>query len=200
MAKQLGFYFDAGRCVECHGCEVACRSLHNVGAGIRWRRVWGRWYGEYPQPVNVYLSASCHHCEAPSCLNACPVRAIVKRAEDGAVIVNREECIGCQACADACPYGVPQFGVDGRMEKCYLCVDRLAKGLEPACVATCPGEALKVGELSALIEQGAEKHGQRLTGATRPSLVIVPASNPAGIKVDFHDFFSGNKKTLFHEE
>ena len=47
---------------------------------------------------------SCYHCVEPACLTACPVDAIVKRQEDGIVIVDEEKCLGfdsCSACLDA---------------------------------------------------------------------------------------------------
>ena len=197
MAKQLGFYFDAGRCVQCHACEVACRSAHNVGLGLRWRRLTDRWYGEFPHTANVTLSSSCYHCERPSCLSACPADAIEKRAEDGVVVVHRQECIGCQACAAACPYGAPQFGVDGRMEKCDLCLDRTRVGLEPACVATCPGEALAFGEIGELLTQAAGKGGERLEGSNRPAAILAQDRNLAQVKADFRDFFDNSSKTIF---
>ncbi len=54
-------------------------------------------------------------------------RAIQKRDTDGIVLVHSEQCIGCQACLAACPFGVPQFDSKGIMQKCDLCVnERLA--------------------------------------------------------------------------
>ena len=41
---------------------------------------------------------------------------------------------------------MPRFGADGSMQKCDLCVDRVAAGLEPACVRVCPTGALHHGD------------------------------------------------------
>ena len=103
----------------------------------------------------------------PACIAACPTGAITKRAEDGIVVVDASVCNGCRECADACPYGAPQFGADGKMQKCNLCLDRLQAGKEPACVATCPGEALGCGPLDDLTVAG-----QKLGGETQPSLAM----------------------------
>jgi anaerobic dimethyl sulfoxide reductase subunit B (iron-sulfur subunit) len=189
MSKQLGFYFDAGRCVQCHACEVACKGTHELELGPRWRRVLDRWAGEFPLVVNTSLSVSCFHCAEPACANVCPVAAISKRVEDGVVVVNQQECIGCRACRKACPYGAPQFGHNGKMQKCYLCTDRIALGLQPSCVATCPGEALSFGDIEELAKLASAKGGGRLEGKTKPSGLLVSTKNAANISIDFHSFF-----------
>jgi len=172
MGKQLGFYLDMDRCVQCHACEVACKAQHNVELGITWRQVVGMWAGHYPDLVQRTISFSCMHCGEPSCVDACPTQAITKRTEDGIVVVDREKCSGCQACAGACPFGVPQFGQDGIMQKCNLCLDRLSQGQQPVCIETCPSEALRFGPLEALSRLASV---QQLTESTQPSMLISSA-------------------------
>lgn len=175
---QLGFFIRTERCVQCHACEVACKSWNGIEPGVRWRRVLQDWGGAYPEVANRTLSVSCMHCEKPACAEVCPRGAVSKRAEDGVVIVDRGRCIGCRSCAKACPYGVPQYGKGGKMQKCDLCLERRTQGKEPACVATCPGEALKAGTIEELQRIAAEKFGARLTGDTLPVLFI--SGKPAG--------------------
>lgn len=162
IAKQIGFDFDADRCVQCHACEIACKSLHNVELGVKWRRVADFWDGEYPHVVNRTLSISCLHCGDPACEMVCPTGAISKRADDGIVIVDQNKCIGCRSCFLACPFGVPQFGVNGRMQKCDFCMDRLMEGKEPACVATCPADALHFGTMDELSKKKTEKASHKI--------------------------------------
>jgi anaerobic dimethyl sulfoxide reductase subunit B (iron-sulfur subunit) len=119
------------------------------------------------------------HCAEPACLSVCPVEAISKRPEDGVVAVDSNKCIGCKSCGEVCPFGAPQYGKSGKMQKCILCWPRVAKGRLPACVATCPGEALGFGPIDEIAKlPGARK----LEGGTQPAFVIVPAYK--GVKAE----------------
>ena len=59
---------------------------------------------------------------------------------------------------NACPFGVPHFDydkglIDGAfIDKCTMCPQRIDVGLEPACVATCPTDALVFGERDDLLK------------------------------------------------
>ena len=107
----------------------------------------------------------CNHCSSPACVRVCPTRATFKR-KDGIVLMDYHRCIGCRFCVAACPYGArslnwknpvphiknvnPDFPTRTRgvVEKCNFCAERLAKGLQPACVEACPNGALVFGDLS----------------------------------------------------
>ena len=118
-----------------------------------------------------YVSLACMHCEDAPCVLACPTTALQRSGEPAVVRVDAGLCIGCHGCAIACPYGVPRFGADGRMHKCDLCADRVAAGLEPACVRVCPTGALRHGDPNALglaVErEAAAAPRRRLTSAGR---------------------------------
>jgi len=163
MRQQYGFDFDPGRCVQCHACETACKSLHKIEPSVRWRRVVDLWEGEFPNVANRSFSLACHHCAEPACLQVCPTGAISKRYEDGIVVIDQEKCIGCHTCLMACPFGAPRFGTNGRMQKCHLCFERLEKGKEPACVATCPAEALFFGTMEELADLAAKRAAVKLS-------------------------------------
>jgi anaerobic dimethyl sulfoxide reductase subunit B (iron-sulfur subunit) len=165
IPKQRGFYFDVNRCVQCHACELACKSFHGVALGVRWRRVVSIWQGEYPNVLSRGVSIACLHCASPACEAVCPMRAIEKRSDDGIVVVDQNKCIGCHCCSWVCPFGIPQFGLNGKMQKCQLCLDRVALGEDPPCVATCPSEALLWGPMDKLAERAAKKTAQKHVAA-----------------------------------
>jgi anaerobic dimethyl sulfoxide reductase subunit B (iron-sulfur subunit) len=171
MERQHGFCFDSDRCVQCHACEVACKSWNELELGVRWRRVAELWAGNFPEVRNKTVSLSCMHCAKPSCLEICPAKAISKRPENGIVVVDQSKCTGCRSCSAACPFHVPQYGQAGKMQKCNFCISRIEQGKQPSCVATCPGEALKSGPLDGLLAS-ARKPTERLSGSTRPSFLI----------------------------
>lgn len=171
MPTQYGFYFDPARCIQCRTCETACKSTHDIKPGLQWRRVIETWDGEYPDVTRTFFSQACLHCAKPACMAVCPTGAISKRAEDGIVIVDADKCNGCRECFSACPFGVPQFGDNGVMQKCDFCIE-IAGG--PVCGNSCPSEALKYGTLDELLKITKEKKtGTRMEGATGPSIIIL---------------------------
>jgi anaerobic dimethyl sulfoxide reductase subunit B (iron-sulfur subunit) len=172
MAKQYGFYFHSDRCVQCHACEVACKSWNGVETGIAWRRVADFWSGSFPEVTDRTVSYSCMHCAKPSCVQACPSGALSKRAEEGIVVVDSQKCIACRSCEKACPFNIPQYGKNGIMQKCDMCLDRLERRQQPVCTATCPGEALKFGVMEDLIKISSARSATKLPVETVPSFLI----------------------------
>ena len=155
--EQLGFIFIRENCIQCHACEIACKSWRNVELGVKWRRVENIWEGAYPKVKCFSVSVSCMHCIEPACMEACPEDAISKRKEDGIVLVDGEKCVGCRACFEACPFNVPQFGRDAKMQKCNMCMDQRATGEDPPCVGTCPTGALALIKMDVKEKKEAEK-------------------------------------------
>jgi anaerobic dimethyl sulfoxide reductase subunit B (iron-sulfur subunit) len=145
MSFEYCIIFQKERCIQCHACGIACKSWRSLEPGINWRTVRNIWHGIYPDVSCETSSIACMHCVEPVCLDACQEKAIRKHPLNGIVTVDRDACTGCRQCLDACPYDVPQFGSDGIMQKCDLCVDKIDMEFEyPACVATCPTGALQL--------------------------------------------------------
>ena len=100
---------DASRCIGCFGCEAACKMEHGLPGGPRTVRVIQIGpRGEGDDLAMSFQPTSCCHCDRPACVLACPTGAMQKRA-DGIVFSDLSLCIGCQTCAVACPFGVPQL-------------------------------------------------------------------------------------------
>ncbi|PKQ15463.1 MAG: nitrate reductase subunit beta, partial [Actinobacteria bacterium HGW-Actinobacteria-8] len=59
---------------------------------------------EFEQAFMFYLPRICEHCLNPSCVAACPSGAMYKRAEDGIVLVDQDQCRGWRMCVTGCPY------------------------------------------------------------------------------------------------
>ena len=147
-SKEYLIGFDSEKCTQCHGCEIACKTWRKLAYGVQYRRVLNFWQGEYPRVKNASLSLACLHCVKPACVTACPEKAISKSVQDGLVAVDEALCTGCGTCAEACAFGVPQFGDNGIMQKCDLCRNQPLADALPPCVDTCPGEALSFIEIS----------------------------------------------------
>lgn len=149
---QWGFVFHSENCIQCYGCEAACKMWRLTEQGLKWRRVINIWDGEYPNVTCSSVSISCQHCTAPACVEVCPSNAISKRQSDGLVLVDHDKCTGCQACLMACQYDVPQFGANGLMQKCDMCLSERgspdASSSAPPCVRTCPTHALEFKKMS----------------------------------------------------
>jgi len=157
---QRAFYFDQSRCTGCYTCSIACKDWHDISdTTVHYRSILPLEKGSYPEVTLSYVSLSCNHCEAPACANACPADAITKREEEGIVRVDRERCLGNGACAmlckKACPYRVPQFGVEegAKMQMCNFCLERLDKNKKPICITACPMRALDAGPIDVLKEK-----------------------------------------------
>lgn len=185
--RRTAFFLDVASCSGCKACQVACKDRNRLPVGILWRRVYevagGGWFqdnGAWQQNVFAYnLSISCNHCDEPICAEVCPSGAIMKRSEDGLVLIDEDRCLGCNYCAWACPYGAPQFRPDtGRMTKCDFCATELEQGRPPVCVAACPARALEFGDISQLQEMHAEAVSSIRPlpepDVTQPALVLGP--------------------------
>ncbi len=146
--KKYMIHLNTRRCLACHGCEVHCKVNKNLPVGpflceiscTPLKKVGGI-------PKLEFTFTTCRHCDDPLCAVVCPTEAMVQR-HDGIVYIDTEKCIGCMACQKACPWEIPVKNPDNnKAVKCDFCMDRLDKGLKPACVTKCTTHALKLVEL-----------------------------------------------------
>ena len=199
---QLALVIDLNKCVGCHACATNCKAWNTVGKfgpltdnepygdkpdGVWFNRVQTYEVGKFPDTEVIHFPKSCMHCKDAPCVEVCPTGASIKRSEDGVVLVNYDDCIGCKYCSWACPYGCREFDeFDGVMKKCTLCADRIynedlpEKERKPACVLACPSSARTFGDIddptseaSKAIQSG---HGYRAMSeaGTNPSNHYLP--------------------------
>lgn len=176
MSKQVGFYMNMANCYGCQTCQIACKSEQQSATGVSLRRV--RHFDTEHPPSKATLSMGCNHCKDPQCLVNCPAGAYTK-LDNGIVYQDHDKCIGCRMCTMACPYGVPQYDPEeGKTSKCSYCKERIEQGLQPQCVAACPGGNIIAGdidELKAKYPGVQEFPGMPVASITNPSIVIKPA-------------------------
>ena len=137
---------DTKKCVGCSDCVVACQTENNVPAGYCRDWVVEAVTGTYPDLSIELRSERCNHCEKSPCVSSCPTGAS-QYGQGGIVFVEHDECIGCGACIESCPYDARFVHPDGYIDKCTFCMHRVEKGQEPACVAVCPTHCMYFGDL-----------------------------------------------------
>jgi carbon-monoxide dehydrogenase iron sulfur subunit len=171
MSKKITVNIE--RCLGCHTCQLACAVAHSsaantsgdarqagraafdpavaafgtdvVAVAATGEKPGYRIHVEHYGPKSVPLS--CQHCEEAACVLACPTGAVKRLAPGKPVLVDEARCIGCSMCVQACPFGVMAMRAGGKVAfKCDLCITRLARGLQPACVSSCPTRALSLEE------------------------------------------------------
>jgi len=177
MSKKA-ILFDATRCTACRGCQIACKQWNELKAEVTSNR------GTYENPPDlspttwltikfqektdgnnfrwIFSRRSCMHCTEAVCVEVCPPGALYHN-QYGFVSLDKEKCIGCGYCGEFCPFDVPRLDGErvsgvGKTDKCTLCTtpgfDRLSTGEEPACVKTCPTDALIYGDRDELVAEG----------------------------------------------
>ncbi len=132
MAQKM-LVVDYSKCTGCRTCEMAC-SLYREGKcspALSRNRV------VKFEVEGVNVPTTCANCGKPYCMLICPMKAIVIDNRTGAVVVNEEKCVGCRACAVACPLGQANYHPERKVAiKCDLC------GGDPQCVRFCPSGAI----------------------------------------------------------
>ena len=176
-AGKVAKLIDTTKCIGCKACQVACMEWNdlrdeigtNVGAYQNPHDLTDQsWtlmrFAEYENPAKggdlewLIRKDGCMHCADPGCLKACPAPGAIVQYANGIVDFHEENCIGCGYCITGCPFDIPRISKrDHKAYKCTLCSDRVAVGLEPACIKACPTGALVFGTKEDMKQHAAER-------------------------------------------
>ncbi len=189
--NRWGMLIDTNKCSSgCDACVKGCQDEHGWGGEDTNEKLSREdQQAQWIRKVNIRdtktgyahsLPLMCQHCENPPCVDVCPTKASMKRA-DGIVLVDRHACIGCRYCMMACPYKARSFVHEslldqsavqprgkGCVESCTLCAHRVdLQGADavPACAEACAAEghdAFIFGDLNdpnSKLSQALAKHG-----------------------------------------
>ncbi|MDD5329268.1 MAG: formate dehydrogenase subunit beta [Sulfuricella sp.] len=175
QTMEVAKLIDVSKCIGCKACQVACMEWNDTRDEI------GTNTGVYDNPRDLTEASwtvmrysevelepnrlewlirkdGCMHCADPGCLKACPAPGAIVQYGNGIVDFHEENCIGCGYCISGCPFDIPRISKkDGKVYKCTLCSDRVAVGLEPACIKTCPTGALVFGSKEDMVRHANER-------------------------------------------
>ena len=180
---KYGFIIDNRKCIGCHACTTACKSEHDVPVGVN--RTWVKQVekGTFPDTRRLFSVMRCNHCTDAPCVEICPTEALYTR-DDGIVDFDKDRCIGCKSCMQACPYDALYIDPETMTAaKCNYCAHRIDVGLEPACVNVCPEHAIISGdmedpntEIAQLLARQPVK-SRKPEKATEPNLFYIDADD-----------------------
>lgn len=119
-------------CTGCRTCELACAFTHTRNQKPGRSRIYPLGYAP-----DEYVPVTCLQCDEAACIKSCMFDALRRNEETGAIELNLDRCVKCEACVAACPFGCALLDeVHDEVVKCDLC------GGDPACARFCPTKAL----------------------------------------------------------
>ena len=125
------------KCTGCRLCELMCSAVKEG----EFKPASSRIRVTNDSRVGISIPHVCLQCENPWCQEACTYDAIDRNANTGALVIDREKCVGCGECIPACPYGMIHLNDRYNIAaKCDLCDS------QPRCVEACYPRAIKAIE------------------------------------------------------
>jgi carbon-monoxide dehydrogenase iron sulfur subunit len=126
--------FEPAKCTGCRRCVLACSLAKEGVFNPEKARIGVISISE----VGMHVPMFCQQCAKPLCADVCPVGAISRSEETGAMVLDPDLCIGCKMCVTVCPLSGCLLSPDARtVMKCDLC------GGDPQCVKYCEFGALE---------------------------------------------------------
>ncbi len=90
-------WLNHNHCTGCHLCQLICSYTKTGKFDLEKARI-----SIIERDEPGFIPMICRNCEEPPCADACPAGAITKK--DKHVILNEEQCIGCNMCVMVCPF------------------------------------------------------------------------------------------------
>ncbi len=152
--KSKGLLIDITRCIGCDACSENCKAVNDLPPQVAPELDSDNWTVVYRREQEQYVRNLCRHCADPACVSACPVAALTKE-ESGAVLYDKDVCLGCRYCMTACAFRIltfEWFSYNPRIRKCVLCDARIKEGKSTGCAEACPTEATVFGDLDTLVK------------------------------------------------
>jgi len=158
-----GILTDVTKCIGCGDCVKACSQRNGLPAIPQkdYRSRDGLSGERYTSILHIkkdgqtsFVRKQCRHCLEPACVSACIVGAL-QTTPEGAVIYDKDKCIGCRYCMMACPFGIPRYEWKSPIpfiQKCTLCYEQIKDGGSPACTAACKQQATIFGDRDELLK------------------------------------------------
>ncbi len=176
MSDGKSFLVDVSRCTGCRGCQVACKQWNQLPGTKTYQT------GSYQNPPDFneftyklvrfsegrrengkpywnFFSDMCRHCVTPPCQAGMVENEIVQDEETGAIIFTKDTFKSdYETSRSACPFDVPRQHPDTKvMSKCTMCIDRVKDGKLPACVLSCPTNAIEFGDRDEILAKVEER-------------------------------------------
>jgi Fe-S-cluster-containing hydrogenase component 2 len=127
MSDHIWIARDYLKCSGCRRCEIVCSLSHEGKIWPEASRV--RVFMLIPGVEIPHLCVQCH--DYP-CVEVCPTKALSVSPKTEAVLVDKEKCIACGKCIEACPGKIPFIHpTDDYAVICDLC------GGKPKCIKAC---------------------------------------------------------------
>lgn len=136
------------KCLACETCSMYCVLEHSKSKNLY------ELINEKDKPLSgIFIKQKedkiaavfCRHCKNALCIDACDREALYRISDEEPVSLNTDMCTGCGECVKVCPFEAIRLNTNNKsVTKCDLCGDRLNNGRNPACVDSCPTEAIKL--------------------------------------------------------
>lgn len=169
MPEGKAIVIDVSRCTGCRGCQVACKQWNELPATKTTQT------GSYQNPPDMngdtykivrfsegidrlgkvywnFFTDMCRHCLVPPCKIAAKPDTMIHDPVTGAVVYTERTAENdFELLRTMCPYNIPRKNErTGAIVKCTLCFDRISEGGKPACVQSCPTDAMRFGDITAM--------------------------------------------------